>query len=95
MPVPHLADGSDASASSARNRNPNPVAVTILYIAGASLCGWAMLRCMGNERESRARLIEDRVRAEHDLMAQVAEAAKAPAAVSASPAGGAGPKQRA
>ena len=36
----------------------------VLFILGCLLCGWATLRCMGNERELRVRGLEDRLRAE-------------------------------
>ena len=49
----------------------------LLLIVGAALCGWALLRCIGNECDRRVRLIEQRVRAEQVEQEQAARLAAA------------------
>lgn len=36
----------------------------LTLLVGSFLCGWAVLRCMGNERERQVNRLETRIRAE-------------------------------
>jgi hypothetical protein len=45
------------------------MATPFLFILGSLLCGWAMLRSVGNERDRQLRTLEDRLRAEQAAMA--------------------------
>lgn len=55
-----------------------------ILVAGSFLCGWAVLRCMGNEREQRVRHLEAQIEAEVVAAAEKASAGSA-MAVSSSP----------
>ena len=53
------------------------MSIPVLLIFGAALCGWALLRCIGNECDRRLRALEDRVRAEHAVKVALAAAKEA------------------
>jgi hypothetical protein len=46
--------------------------MTWILLIGSVLCGWALLRNVGNERERQIRAIEDRIHAEQEAMAALA-----------------------
>jgi hypothetical protein len=56
------------------------IPLPVLLIFGAALCGWALLRCIGNECDRRLRVLEDRVRAEHAVKVALAAAKEASSA---------------
>lgn len=40
-----------------------------IFIFASLLCGWLLLRCLGNERQQRLTELEQRLRRERDLAA--------------------------
>ena len=55
---------ADVPIGAVRFRASLSMSLPLLLIFGAALCGWALLRCIGNECDRRIRLIEERVRVE-------------------------------